>query len=108
MDSNAKALSGLSYLSVFFLPFIFPIIVFFGSKDLETKRHAKRAFISHLLTIVLSVFLVVIMLFTFFNTLDNTLSISFIILLIVSFILFIIAFAAILIWNIVQAVKVVR
>ena len=108
MNSNAKALSGLSYLSIFFLPFFLPIIIFFGSKDVETKRHAKRAFISHLLTIVLSVFLVVIMLFTFLNILDNTLSLTLIIFMFISFILCIIVTAAIFIWNIVQAVKVIR
>ena len=108
MDSNAKALSGLSYLSIFFLPFFLPIIVYFGSKDVETKRHAKRALYSHLLTIVVSVFLVLIMLFTFMNTFDNTLSTPLIILLFISFILCIVTFAGIFIWNIVQAVKVVR
>ena len=108
MNSNAKALRGLSYLSIFFLPFFLPIIIFFGSKDVETKRHAKRAFISHLLTIVLSVFLVVIMLFTFLNILDNTLSLTLIIFMFISFILCIIVTAAIFIWNIVQAVKVIR
>ena len=108
MNSNAKALSGLSYLSIFFLPFFLPIIIFFGSKDVETKRHAKRAFISHLLTIVLSVFSVVIMLFTFLNILDNTLSLTLIIFMFISFILCIIVTAAIFIWNIVQAVKVIR
>ena len=108
MENNAKALSGLSYLSIFFLPFIFPIIIFFGTKDIETKRHAKRALISHVLTIVLSVLLVAIMLYTFVNTLDNTLSITFIILMFFSFILCIIAFAVIFIWNIVQAVKIIR
>ena len=108
MNSNAKALSGLSYLSIFFLPFIFPIIIFFGTKDIETRRHAKRALISHVLTIVLSVILVAIMFFGFMNTINNTLSMSFIILLFFSFILCIIAFAAIFIWNIVQAVKIIR
>ncbi len=108
MDSNGKALSGLSYLSVFFMPFFLPIIVYFGSKDVETKRHAKRAFISHLLTIALSVFFVVIMLFTFVNTVNRTLNISLIILFSILFIFCIAAFIGIFIWNIVQAVKVIR
>ena len=108
LDSNAKALSGLSYLSIFFFPFILPIIVYFASKDAETKHHAKRAFISHILTIVLSVILVVAIFFTFINTPDNTLSTPFVILLFISFILFTLAYAGIFIWSIIQAVKVVR
>ena len=108
MDNNAKALSGLSYLSIFFFPFLLPIIVYFASKDGETRRHAKRALISHILTIVLSVILVVIVFLTFVKMPQNTLSTPSIILLFVVFILIIITYAGIYIWNIVQAVKVVR
>lgn len=52
MDTN-KVLSSLSYFSLFFAPILFPIIVFFLTKD-ETRNHAKNAFISHILpTVVL-------------------------------------------------------
>ena len=109
LDSNAKALSGLSYLSIFFLPFVLPIIVYFATNDAEAKRHAKRAFISQILIIVLSVILVLIIFFAFFfNMQDNTLNMSFVILLFVSFILIIGAFVVILIWSIVQGIKVIR
>ena len=108
MDSNAKALSGLSYLSIFFLPFVLPLIVYFATNDAEAKHHSKRAFISQILTIVLSVILVLIIFFAFFNMQDKVLNTSFVVLLFISFILIIGAFVLILIWSIVQAVKVIR
>ena len=108
MQNNTKALSALSYLSVFFAPFLLPLIVYFVSKDLEVKHHAKRAFISHFLTIILSIILVFIFVFTIFNTQNNTFSTSMLILPIVSILVFLVACAVIFIWNIIQAVKVAR
>lgn len=46
MDTN-KLLSALAYLSIFFLGFIFPAVLYFVAKDDEVKRHAKAAFLSH-------------------------------------------------------------
>ena len=108
MNNNAKALSGLSYLSIFFFPFLLPIIVYFTSKDSETRRHAKRAFISHVLTIVLSALLVVLLFYTFVKVPQNGLNPPSIIILFSIFLLFIAAFAFIFIWSIVQTLKVVR
>lgn len=108
MDNNAKALSGLSYLSIFFFPFLLPIIVYFASKDVETRRHAKRALISHTLTILLSVILVVSIFYTFVRMPIITLSLPSFILLFIVFIFIVTTYAAIFIWNIVQAVKIVR
>ena len=108
MNNNAEALSGLSYLSIFFFPFLLPIIVYFASKDRETRRHAKRAFISHVLTIVLSALLVVLLFYTFVTVPQNTLSVTSILVLVSVFLLFIVAFAFIFIWSIVQTLKVVR
>ncbi|TYR76098.1 DUF4870 domain-containing protein [Rossellomorea vietnamensis] len=51
MDTN-RLLSSLSYFSIFFAGFIFPIIVYFLVDDPETKRHAKSAFLSHLLPLI--------------------------------------------------------
>ena len=108
MNNNAKALSGLSYLSIFFFPFLLPVIVYFASKDFETRRHAKRAFISHVLTIVLSALLVILLFYTFVKMPQNTLSATSIFVLFSIFLLFIAAFACIFIWSIVQTLKVVR
>jgi hypothetical protein len=42
-----KIISSLCYFSVFFAPFLFPIIVYFVTDEYEMKRHAKASFISH-------------------------------------------------------------
>ncbi|TYR98837.1 DUF4870 domain-containing protein [Rossellomorea vietnamensis] len=51
METN-RLLSSLSYFSIFFAGFIFPIIVYFLSDQPETKRHAKSAFLSHLVPLI--------------------------------------------------------
>ncbi|WP_409254386.1 DUF4870 domain-containing protein [Bacillus sp. SCS-153A] len=51
LETN-RLLSSLCYFSIFFAGFIFPIIVYFLSTDPDTKRHAKSAFISHLLPLI--------------------------------------------------------
>ncbi|WP_240322192.1 hypothetical protein, partial [Serratia marcescens] len=38
--------------SVFFAGFLFPLVVFFVTEDKDTKRHAKKAFLSHLIPLI--------------------------------------------------------
>ncbi|WP_122645045.1 DUF4870 domain-containing protein [Enterococcus mediterraneensis] len=53
-----KILSALSYISIIFAPFIFPLIVWFLTPSgSETKYHAGRALKLHLLPVVLMVIL---------------------------------------------------
>ncbi|MDP4163293.1 MAG: DUF4870 domain-containing protein [Bacillota bacterium] len=49
---SRKILSALCYFSLFFASFIFPLVVFFASDDDTTKKHAKKAFISHLIPLI--------------------------------------------------------
>ncbi|WP_316572357.1 DUF4870 domain-containing protein [Neobacillus sp. YIM B06451] len=51
MDTR-KILSGLCYFSIFFAPFLFPIVVYFVVDDFITKEHAKKALLSHLIPFV--------------------------------------------------------
>ncbi|MGN1284610.1 MAG: DUF4870 domain-containing protein [Candidatus Limosilactobacillus intestinavium] len=52
-NTTQKILACLSYISYFFLPVIFPLIVWIVSADNPfVKRHAKRAFWSQLLPAV--------------------------------------------------------
>lgn len=44
-----KIISSLCYFSVFFAPFLFPIVVYFVADEHEMKKHAKASFISHLI-----------------------------------------------------------
>ncbi|WP_036652166.1 DUF4870 domain-containing protein [Paenibacillus pini] len=43
-----QLLSSLSYFSIFFAPFIFPIIVWIVARDAYVAKHSKRALLSHL------------------------------------------------------------
>ncbi|PFA25142.1 MULTISPECIES: DUF4870 domain-containing protein [Bacillus cereus group] len=45
-------LSSLCYLSIFFAPFIFPIIVYFIAED-DVKYHAKKALWTHVFPFVI-------------------------------------------------------
>ncbi|AUJ29942.1 MAG: DUF4870 domain-containing protein [Liquorilactobacillus hordei] len=50
-----KILSSLSYLSIVFAPFIFPLIIWFVCADEPIIRnHAKKSFLLHLLPIFLT------------------------------------------------------
>ena len=112
MDQS-KGLSALSYLSYFFAPFILPIIVFFISKEEFVKRHTKRAIISHLIPVVLGIIFAILFFISALSWDTNTVEniyigdifsspffIGFVIFLIVTFI--------VAIWNLVQAIKVLR
>jgi len=46
---NQKILAAFSYLSIFFAPFIVPLIVYFVTKDSDVKSHSIRALVSHLI-----------------------------------------------------------
>lgn len=110
MLDNNRVLSALCYFSIFFAGFLLPVIVYFVSTDSDVKHHAKRAFISHLLLIIPSIFGFVIFFFVFGfygNSSDNVLSTGPI--LIITFIIVeILLSAAVIIWNIIQGVRVLR
>lgn len=62
MTAN-KVLASLSYFSLFFAPFLFPLIVYLLTDGI-TKKHARNAFLSHIIpTIVLVIGIVVIVSF---------------------------------------------
>ncbi|WP_369902129.1 DUF4870 domain-containing protein [Bacillus manliponensis] len=50
MKAN-NVLSSLNYFSIFFAPFLFPIIVFFITEG-EVREHAKKALWTHLIPYV--------------------------------------------------------
>ncbi|KQB92025.1 MULTISPECIES: DUF4870 domain-containing protein [Geobacillus] len=47
--STNKVISSLCYFSIFFAPFILPIVVYFVVEDPGVKHHAKRSLFSHLI-----------------------------------------------------------
>lgn len=110
MDQN-KGLSALGYLSFYFMPFILPLIIFFVAKDDVVKHHNKRAFISQFIPIILGIIYIILFFVFALTTTSNAafeanyvfeswIFIGFAILALIAF--------AIGIWNLVQAIKVLR
>lgn len=102
MDSR-KVLSALSYFSIFFGTFIFPLIVFLASEDSQTKKHAKKAFLSHLVPLIpvpLLIFAVI------YEASRGTNAVP--IFTIICVILMVLVSIIVVIWNIVKGIKVLN
>ncbi|GIP22459.1 DUF4870 domain-containing protein [Paenibacillus sp. J22TS3] len=88
-------LASLSYFSIFFAPFLLPVVVWFVSNDVYVRRHAGKALFSHIFPI-----LAAIPMFYFMFTAQHPGSI----------LLYIILFAVIyfgsFLYNIVQGIRV--
>lgn len=105
--NQSKGINALSYLSIFFAPFIIPIIIYFVAKEADVRRHAKRALISHVIPIVLGIILFISFLVTAETAeqlVSNVVTYGFI----AAFIGYLILTFVLLIWNLVQAIKVLR
>ncbi|MCT6923871.1 MULTISPECIES: DUF4870 domain-containing protein [Bacillales] len=104
---DRRILSALSYLSIFFAPFIAPIIIWLVSQDSDVRRHAKRALISHIIPIGLGLLAGVFFLFTtIFGGAQEDATLFF-----AGFggmLLYGLVYLGFVIWNIVQAVLVFR
>ncbi len=110
MDTN-KILSASTYFSILFAPFILPIIVYFLTSEKEVKYHAKRSLISH---IIPTIFFVLLMLAIFANFLplgftgDSGSMWTSMTTALIFMGLYTVINLVLLIWNIVQGVKVLR
>lgn len=108
---ESKGLSALSYLSFYFAPFILPFIIFIVTKDDAVKGHSKKAFISQLIPI-LSGILYMIYFFTSVLSWNDTLTLSiqdfFISSHFIGFLLLVVITFILAIWNLAQAIKVLR
>lgn len=105
---NHKILSAFSYLSIFFAPFIVPLIVFFVSKDSEVKRHSIRALVSHLIPVVCGIIFFIVFItstvsFGSYDTSGDTL----VIVWLVAFVIYLLVSLGIIIWNVFQAIRVI-
>ncbi|MDM5250345.1 MULTISPECIES: DUF4870 domain-containing protein [unclassified Lysinibacillus] len=108
---NQKVLSAFSYLSILFAPFIVPIVVYFVSKDSYVKKHSIRALISHLIPVVFGIIFFAVFIFSTlsFNTFEpDSGSTTFLIIWFASFAIYLLISLGIVIWNIIQAVRVIR
>ncbi|WP_335871596.1 DUF4870 domain-containing protein [Bacillus sp. 2205SS5-2] len=102
METN-KLLSSLSYLSIFFAGFIFPLIVLFVTKDKEVKGHAVKALVSHIIPIV-GVPFIFLSIILDFNVLSEGSGIPFFMLGGIG--LYMLMVIIITIWNVYKGVKV--
>ncbi|MEY9972409.1 UDP-N-acetylmuramyl pentapeptide phosphotransferase/UDP-N-acetylglucosamine-1-phosphate transferase [Lysinibacillus sp. RC46] len=106
---NQKILSAFSYLSILFAPFIVPLVVYFVTKDSDVKRHSIRALISHIIPVAFGIIFFAVFVFSTlsFNTNFDG-SNNFLIIWFASFAIYILVSLGVVIWNIVQAVRVIR
>ena len=103
MDTK-KVLSALCYFSVFFAPFLLPIVVFFIAEDAGTKHHAKSALLSHLLPLVA----IPIALAAFFFSISGDPGAGFVAIPFLGFAAYGLLTLAIIIWNIIKGIKVLQ
>jgi hypothetical protein len=96
-----RVLSGLSYLSIFFAGFIFPLVVYLATSDEVTKMHAKKALLSHLIPLIPLPLLI-------FAIIQEAPSGQFPAFTIVCIIIMILISIVVAIWNIVKGVKAFR
>lgn len=109
--NNNKILAALCYFSVFFAPLLLPIIVFFITDDKEIKHHAKRSLVSHLIPTILLVAGFIIFSFSMLSFQDQMFGSGFGFWQLTPFLfmlLYGVLFLAIVIWNVIQGVKVMR
>ncbi|WP_432352838.1 DUF4870 domain-containing protein [Sporosarcina sp. A2] len=119
---NSKLLSSLSYFSVFFAPLLVPFVIWLVVDNRDVKQHSKRALISHLIPMILLIAATLISFFQFFplrqtsldfmhdpsiNTVANPMGFwgaaPILFMMIYGFL-----FIIVLIWNVVQGVKVFK
>ena len=93
--------------SVFFAPFIVPIIIYFVSPDPEVKRHSIRALLSHVIPFILCIILVVALFIVgiFSGHVNSNTIFATSVLLGLGYGLI---YLVIIIWNVVQGIKVLR
>lgn len=110
MDQN-KGLSAVGYLSFYFMPFILPLIIFFVAKDEVVKHHNKRAFISHLIPIILGIiYIILFFMFAFTTTSSTMLEVNYVFesSIFIGFAILALITFVVGIWNLVRAIKVLR
>lgn len=113
---NNKLMAALCYFSVFFAPLLLPVIIYFITDDRETKFHAKRSLVSHLVPVVILIAGFIIFsfsMFSFTNQMSGMPSEDFgfgfwQLVPIIFTLIYGLLSLSIAIWNIVQGVKVLK
>lgn len=101
MDTPQRVIASLNYFSIFFAPFLFPIIVYFVTTNNTVKHHAKRALFSHIIPVLVTIGSIVagimLALSNFAGVATGTIVLGYLLAGILYFIF--------MIWNIVQGIK---
>ena len=112
--TNHKLVSSLCYFSVFFFPLLLPFVIYLVTDEQEVKNHARRAFISHLIPVILLIAGIIIFsfsMFSFENRVTSILSGGFDFWSIAPFIFTLIysaLFLVVVVWNIFHGVKLLK
>lgn len=107
--NDHRLLSALSYFSIFFAPFLLPLIIFFASSNELVKKHTKRAMLSHIIPVVAGIIVFIIfIIITNVRSLDNVSGDSIFFIWIIVMIIYAIVSLGITIWNVVQGIRVLQ
>ncbi len=112
--TNNNLLSALCYFSVFFFPLLLPVIIFLVTEDRSVKFHAKRSLISHFVPVILLVAAFIILSFSMVSFEKRMFTImggGFDFWSIAPFlftVIYSLLFFVILVWNVIQGVKVLK
>ncbi|AJS57875.1 DUF4870 domain-containing protein [Paenibacillus sp. IHBB 10380] len=99
-----KILSSLCYFSIFFTPFLFPLIVFFVAEE-DVKYHAKKALWTHLIPYAALIAGLVASGVIGLSTQTET---AMVMGIIVAYIIFAVIGVYFFVWNILKGIKLLR
>ena len=112
--TNQKLVSSLCYFSVFFFPLLLPFVIYLVSDEQEVKIHARRAFISHMIPVILLIAGIIIFslsMFSFENRVTSILSGAFDFWSFAPFIftlIYSVLFLVVIVWNVYHGVKLLK
>lgn len=106
MNRNQAIIASLCYFSVFIAPIIVPIVAYFVVNEKETKRHAIRSLISHIVPFVGWLFLFIALLGGAVAIDGDSLLPVFVI--IGGAVIYFLVVIGIIIWNVIQGIKIMR
>lgn len=105
MNRNQAIIASLCYFSVFIAPVIVPIVAYFVVDEKETKRHAIRSLLSHI--VPFAGWLVCYRFFGGAIAIDGE-SVLPVFVMIGGVIVYFLVVLGIIIWNVIQGIKVLR
>lgn len=106
---NERVLASLSYFSIFFAPFLFPIILYLIVKDEFIRQHTKRALLSHLVPVVFGIVLAILFATgALFGNMSDSAGTGIAIGYVIGMVAYFAVTLGFLIWNIVQGIRVLK